>query len=161
MTTDAIYLLLLITIANGAPILARKLFNNKFSWPLDAGILFFDNRPVLGAAKTWRGLLSSLVISALAADLLGYGLVNGVIISLSAMMGDMLSSFVKRRLSRPASSQALLIDQVPESLLPCLFMQVEFHLRTVDVVLIVVIFVILELLLSRWLYKMGIRNRPY
>ena len=44
----------------------------------------------------------------------------GLVVAVWAMVGDCLSSFVKRRLKMPSSSMALGLDQIPESLLPLL-----------------------------------------
>src|SRR5258705_6237913 len=40
-------LLVLMILANGTPIVAKKIFGPRFSFPLDAGTIFFDGRPLL------------------------------------------------------------------------------------------------------------------
>jgi len=50
-------LLVLMTLANGTPIVAKKIFGSHFSFPLDAGTIFFDGRPLFGPSKTIRGIL--------------------------------------------------------------------------------------------------------
>ena len=77
------------------------------------------------------------------------------------MAGDLLSSFAKRRLGRPSSSQALGLDQVPESLLPLLACRVPLGLGWLDVAVLVGVFLVGELLVSRLLYRLHIRDRPY
>ena len=44
-----------MTLANGTPIVAKKVFGRRFSFPLDAGTIFFDGRPLFGPSKTIRG----------------------------------------------------------------------------------------------------------
>src|ERR1700757_1534657 len=44
-------LLVLMTLANGTPIVAKKIFGPRFSFPLDAGAIFFDGRPLLGPSR--------------------------------------------------------------------------------------------------------------
>ncbi len=154
-------LLLLLIIANGGPILARKLLRRHFAWPVDGGRRFRDGRPLLGEAKTWRGILAALLLSALCAPLLGLSVAWGLLIGAAAMAGDLLSSFIKRRLGYPSSSMALGLDQIPESLLPALLAAGELQLTIGDILLVVVLFLLVELALSRLLFRMGIRKQPY
>jgi CDP-2,3-bis-(O-geranylgeranyl)-sn-glycerol synthase len=77
------------------------------------------------------------------------------------MAGDILSSFVKRRLGRPPSSLATGLDQVPESLLPLLACRNPLSLTAADIIAGIAISFIGELLLSRVLYKLRLRDRPY
>ena len=154
-------LLLLLIIANGGPILARKLLRRRFAWPVDGGRRFRDGRPLLGEAKTWRGILAALLLSALCAPLLGLSVAWGLLIGAAAMAGDLLSSFIKRRLAYPSSSMALGLDQIPESLLPALLAAGELQLTIGDILLVVVLFLLVELALSRLLFRMGIRKQPY
>lgn len=48
-------LVVLLTVANGAPVIATKLFGNFLNRPLDLGASFVDGRPILGGSKTVRG----------------------------------------------------------------------------------------------------------
>ena len=77
------------------------------------------------------------------------------------MAGDLFSSFGKRRLGLAPSSQALGLDQVPESLLPLLACRTALSLTAADIALAVVIFFIGELVLSRLLYRAHLRDEPY
>jgi hypothetical protein len=82
-------------------------------------------------------------------------------VALLAMAGDLLSSFLKRRRGLPPSSQALGLDQIPESLLPQFACIDPLGLTIADIVAGVVIFLVGELLLSRLLFKLKLRDRPY
>jgi hypothetical protein len=68
---------------------------------------------------------------------------------------------VKRRLKFPPSSQAIGLDQVPESLLPLLVCQETLSLTAIDVAIGVGVFVVGELILSRLLYDLHFRDEPY
>jgi CDP-diglyceride synthetase len=154
-------LLVLLTLANGTPIVAKKIFGPRFARPLDAGILFLDGRPVFGHSKTIRGILTSIFITTISAPLIGISLAIGAIVASAAMVGDLFSSFVKRRLDLPPSSRALGLDQVPESLFPMLACRDALSLTITDIALGVGIFFIGELILSRLLYLVHLRDRPY
>lgn len=77
------------------------------------------------------------------------------------MLGDLFSSFIKRRLGVPASGMALGLDQIPESLFPLLAVRVELSLEFIQVAGLVAGFVVLELLVSRILFQLRIREQPY
>jgi CDP-2,3-bis-(O-geranylgeranyl)-sn-glycerol synthase len=153
--------LLLLAAANSAPLLGPRLFGRRFGHPLDGGAKFLDGRPLLGPSKTLRGLVLSLAATAAAARLLGLAWTTGALLAGLSMLGDLFSSFLKRRLGRPPSSQVLGLDQVPESLLPLLVLRERLGLTAGDIALVVLSFFVLELLLSRLFYRLGLRDRPY
>jgi CDP-diglyceride synthetase len=154
-------LLVLLTLANGTPIVAKKIFGRRFARPLDAGFNFFDGRPLFGHSKTIRGILASIFITTVSAPLIGMGLTIGAIVASAAMAGDLFSSFVKRRLNFPPSSRALGLDQVPESLFPMLACRDALSLTIADIALGVGIFFVGELILSYLLYQVHLRDEPY
>jgi CDP-diglyceride synthetase len=153
--------MILLTLANGAPVVAKKIFGDRFSRPLDGGVAFFDGRPVFGSSKTFRGIVVSVLATAAGAPLMGLGLTTGVTVAAAAMAGDLFSSFVKRRLNLAPSSQALGLDQIPESLLPMLACRDALALTAVDIAIGVGIFLAGELVLSRLLYRAHLRDEPY
>jgi CDP-2,3-bis-(O-geranylgeranyl)-sn-glycerol synthase len=154
-------LLVLLLIANGTPVIATRILGNRASCPLDAGITLPDGQPLFGRSKTIRGVLLALVTTSAAAPLIGMEWKIGAIVGSAAMAGDLLSSFFKRRLHLPPSSQAVGLDQVPESLLPFLLCRPMLDLTWTSVVSGVAIFFVTELVLSRFLYRLGIRAHPY
>jgi hypothetical protein len=85
----------------------------------------------------------------------------GALVGASAMAGDCLASFLKRRLGLGVSSMALGLDQIPESLLPAISMRAYVQLTTIDVLMVVLIFFFAELALSRVFFRLGLRERPY
>jgi CDP-2,3-bis-(O-geranylgeranyl)-sn-glycerol synthase len=152
---------LLPAIANGTPVLAEKLLGRFLSYPLDAGKTFIDGRPLFGSSKTIRGIVVAVLATSACAPVLGVAWTIGFLVGLAAMAGDLISSFIKRRIGRPPSSRALGLDQIPESLLPALACKSLLALTVADVVLVVALFSIGELILSRLLFKMHIRKEPY
>ncbi len=154
-------LLLLILIANGVPVIATAVCGQRGARPLDSGRKLSDGQRLWGDSKTWRGLLLALSITGLAALALGLPALIGVIIGAAAMLGDLLSSFIKRRLGMASSSMALGLDQIPEALLPLLAVAGEFGLSWSTIILTTLGFMALELALSQVLFRLGVRNRPY
>jgi len=126
-------LLILLGVANGTPVIAKKLLGGAGAWPLDGGARFIDGRPLFGASKTIRGIVIATVLTAAAAPLIGLGWPLGAVVGATAMAGDLFSSFVKRRLDRMPSSRATGLDQIPESLLPLLACRLLLPLTWFDV----------------------------
>ena len=77
------------------------------------------------------------------------------------MLGDLASSFAKRRLGLAPSSQALGLDQIPESALPLWFTREATGLSPDQIWTVVALFILAELFISRVLFIAGIRKRPY
>jgi len=162
MNLRAIFsVLFLLTLANGGPVVAKRLLGEKFAWPFDGGIRFFDGRPVFGRSKTIRGLLVGVALPAIAAALVGLRWTEGALIGLASLGGDLLSSFVKRRMGMAPSSQALGLDQIPESLLPALISMNLLGVALTDVLAITLLFLVGALVTSRVFYALKVRDQPY
>lgn len=154
-------LLILLMLANGTPVAAKKILRERFSYPLDGGVGFVDGRPLFGRSKTIRGVVLAIVVAAAGAPLIGLTWEIGVLVGSLAMAGDLLSSFLKRRLDLPPSSRASGLDQVPEALFPLLACRNLLLLSLADIVVAVALFFIGEVVLSRVLYAFRLRDRPY
>jgi len=154
-------ILLLLFAANGAPILLLKLLDGRYARALDGGRVWPDGRPWFGPSKTWRGVAGALLAGALAGWGLGLGAGIGLQAGALTMLGDVLSSFLKRRLGVPSSGMALGLDQIPEALLPLLWLQSEWRLSGGEVLGLALAFLVLELGLSRVLYRLHVRREPY
>jgi CDP-diglyceride synthetase len=154
-------LLTLLMLANGTPLIVKKLLGKRYSYPLDGNVTFADGRPVFGRSKTIRGIVPAVLVTTAAAPLIGLSWSIGFLVGSFAMAGDLFSSFCKRRLGLPTSSRASGLDQVPESLLPLLACRDVLALTAADIAVCVVIFVVGEVVLSRLLYAFRLRDRPY
>jgi CDP-diglyceride synthetase len=154
-------LLVLLMLANGTPLIAKKLLGNRYSYPLDGNLRFADGRPLFGRSKTIRGVVLAVLATTAGASLIGLGWRTGILVGSFAMAGDLFSSFSKRRLNLPSSSRASGLDQVPEALLPLLVCRNLLSLAAADIAVCVVMFFVGEVLLSRLLYAIDLRDRPY
>lgn len=161
MLLTYLQLTLLLLVANGAPVLAKDLLGERWNWPVDLGLHLPDGQRLFGSSCTWRGWVASLSSTAVTAWVFDLGVPDGLAIGALAMAGDMFSGFVKRRLGMAPGSMALGLDQIPESLLPLLWLRQAFSLGWGDVAALTLIFLVLELLLSRLLYRLQLRTHPY
>lgn len=154
-------LTILLSIANGSPVLLKKVCGDWFCRPIDGGLTFYDGRRVLGRSKTIRGALASILLSAAAAPFLGLPLVAGALVGVAATAGDLLSSFLKRRLNFAPSSQAVGLDQIPEALFPLLACRSLLPLSGLDILIGVTVFTIAAILASPVFHRLGIRDQPF
>lgn len=154
-------LLVLIAVANAMPLVVKKVFGSAFDWPLDGGAVLPDGRPLFGSSKTVRGTVVSFLVTPIAAVLMGMGWQIGVLVAAAAMAGDLLSSFIKRRLGLRPSGMAIGLDQIPESLLPFIAAHWLLPVSPLDMAVGTAIFFVAGLAVSRLLFKLRFRDEPY
>jgi predicted CDP-diglyceride synthetase/phosphatidate cytidylyltransferase len=152
--------LVLLIVANSAPILARNLLGEQGNWPVDRGLAYRDGRPLLGPTKTLRGMLAAICATALVAPLVDINVVSGALFGFCSMLGDLVSSFTKRRLGIESSASVLGLDQGLEALCPLFVFRVWFDLKLADIFIISVAFFALNIVFSPLLHRLHIRSRP-
>lgn len=156
-----IRVLLLLTVANNAPIAAKRVLGARWTAALDGGLMLPDGRPLLGPSKTWRGLVAAILLTAIAAPLLGFSVATGAATGGLAMAGDALASFTKRRLGIPSSGRSFGLDQVPESLLPLAFLHEVLPLSWPVVAGVSLAFLLLETPAASLAHRAGWRDTPH
>lgn len=110
---ETLLALLPALVANGSPVLIHRR-----GTPIDGGRTAWDGRPLLGAGKTFEGLLlgfaNGSALAALFSAATGEpGLaVWGSAAALSALLGDIAAAFIKRRLGLPRGAPAPVLDQL-------------------------------------------------
>ena len=154
-------MLTLLVLANGTPVVAKKILGEHLAYPLDGGVQVVDGRPLLGRSKTIRGVVLAVLATTAGAPLIGLDWGIGALVGCLAMVGDLVSSCLKRRMALPPSSRASGLDQVPEALFPLLACRNPLSLTMVDIAAGVGLFFIGEVLLSRVFYALRLRDRPY
>lgn len=156
---EILKIVLFLLWCNFLPPLSNFIFGERFSFPLDAHIKWFDNKPLFGPHKTLRGLLFAVVGGALCFQLLGVDLQVAGVAALLAMAGDLLSSFIKRRLVIKSGDSAPLLDQFFEGLFPVLYLQSHLFLTWKEVVLVLAIFLPLTYIGS-WFWRFLVFRPP-
>ena len=154
-------ILIMLLASNAAPILVAWLFRSAGDLPLDLGHHLADGRPLFGSSKTWRGFVAALVVACVLSAALGFGYRFGLVFGALVMTGDLFSSFVKRRKGLAPGDQSLGLDQLPESFAPALYAVAVTGIQWWWVILLPLAFMLLELVVSRPLYWLKIRKRPY
>jgi hypothetical protein len=140
-------LVLLIT-ANSTPVIMARLLGKRWSRPIDAHAMLGDRRPLLGSHKTWRGLIAGVTASALVGALLPPGLLLGAAFGALSLLGDLCSSFLKRRLDRESGRSVPLLDQLPEALLPLVILADALALTRGAIIGTALLFTVLDLIIA-------------
>ncbi len=153
--------LVLLVTANGAPIIVASVLGSRWDAPVDLRTVWRDGRALLGPDKTWRGIAAAIVAATLVSPLLGWSPLYGGLFGALAMLGDLLSSYCKRRLGVASGDSVVGFDQLFEALLPSVCFASSLGLDWVDVVVIVVAFALIDMLASRLLYALHMRKRPW
>lgn len=102
---DAFYHYLPAYFANATPVIING------GGPIDFGAKWFDGKPFLGDHKTIVGTASG-IIAGIIIGLIQQRLLNGVLLSLGAIMGDMITSFIKRRVELEPGASMPVGDQL-------------------------------------------------
>ncbi|MBC8318905.1 MAG: CDP-archaeol synthase, partial [Desulfobulbaceae bacterium] len=125
---------------NFVPALANLIWGDRFTTPVDGGLLWFDKRPIFGPNKTIRGIILSTLGATAIFPLLGPIWWLASIAALLAMAGDLLSSFIKRRFNLSSGRTVVVLDQIFESLFPALFLSLFLSLTVMQVAIILLCF---------------------
>jgi len=177
----AVWFLLPAAAANAVPIFAAAIpFLKPFDAPLDGGATFRGYR-LLGAHKTWRGLIAGIIVATLTVWLqqmlvAQYGwaqyiigdvtyahlpvLVLGPLFAIGALGGDALESFFKRQRNIESGGTWVPFDQLDYiigSVVVSLFFVV---LQPWQYVWIFVIWFVMHLLASYIGYLLGLKQDP-
>ncbi len=139
--TAALKILFFLFWGNLLPPLASLALGDRLAKPVDHGLSWFDGRPLFGPHKTIRGILASLVGGTLAFPLLGVPWQTAACAAALLMAGDLLSSFIKRRLGLASGESVFGLDQIFEALLPALYLAGRMQTPLWSALLALVIFV--------------------
>ncbi len=146
---SAIWLYLPAYFANSAPVALGG------GPPLDGGEKWLDGKPFLGSHKTLRGsvvgVLAGLLIGLLQGNALA-GLAQGF----GAILGDLLSSFLKRRWDFEPGASAPVLDQLDFILVAIILSQPFIRATLQEMVIIILVTVPIHYLSNylSWLLKM-------
>lgn len=177
----AIWFLLPAAVANAAPVFAAAIPGlKKLDAPIDAGKSFHGHR-LLGAHKTWRGIIAGIIVSTLllwlqqlatqhftwaqfAANGVDYSslptLILGPLFAIGALGGDAVESFFKRRLNIKSGGVWFPFDQIDYIIGSVLISLPFVILSPLQYVWILIVWFAMHLLASFVGYKLGLKKDP-
>ncbi len=170
-------------IANASPPLAYK-FNilKKLGKPIDGGKTI-NNKPILGDHKTWRGIVSEIIICTLLMPVfikihvfiglehyqtIGFNVFNqinafllGFLLSIGIIFGDLFFAFIKRRLNLKPGSKFVPFDQINYVIGAFIFIQPFLKLELKLWFWLIVLTFFIHVLFNRIGYNMGLHNAKW
>ena len=172
-----LYFILPSFMANMAPINFRKI--NFLNFPIDRGRTFYG-QPLFGKNKTYRGFFFG-IISAVAfvliqqllyqvsffknISLINYEnenfLILGFLFGFGALFGDLVESFIKRRLNKKSSQPWMFFDQVDFIIGSLVFVSpiITFSYNKIAIILFLTFF--LTIITNHISYTIGCRFEPW
>ncbi len=135
-------ILLLLLVINGTPPVIAHLLPKMARWRLDGKITFMDKHPLLGSHKTLGGFISGIAAGGICAFFSGFPAGIGIGAGTLAMLGDSISSFIKRRLNLPEGKDIFPLDQIFEGLLPILLMHKVHYLSWNSALFVLLLFTV-------------------
>jgi CDP-2,3-bis-(O-geranylgeranyl)-sn-glycerol synthase len=133
---------------------------------LDFGKTFKDGKPILGSHKTFKGFFGGLIIGTLVGIgesylFSDYNLFSGFMLSLGALVGDLVGAFIKRRLGFSPGSPMLVIDQI-DFVLGALFFSLFLNPPSLAMALVITILTIPIHMFTNFLaYLMHAKEKPW
>ncbi len=164
--------------ANMAPVVFKK-YLPFLDVPVDFGRKI-KNKPIFGSTKTFRGffvgILSAILIVFLQKFLLDYSffekisiinykeynfIVIGFIFGFGALFGDLMESFVKRRIGKSSSESWKIFDQLDYVVGTLLFISIVVGLNIAQILSITFLSLILTIIANQIAWKAGLRKERW
>lgn len=163
-----IYIYFPAMAANGAPVFIAR------GTPMDLGRKLFDGRRILGDGKTFEGFFIGVLFGTSVGAIYAVHTDNpwfmpyALILSIGALLGDVMSAFIKRRIGLQRGEPAPVLDQT--SFLVIATIAVKFsgieYLVGVEITVIhyitgVALSIILHIATNYGAYRLGLKSVPW
>jgi len=176
-----LWFLLPAAASNAAPIFSAAIpFLKKFDAPIDGGEKL-NGRRIFGAHKTWRGIISGIVVATILLAVQQYLFLNfewvkfvsggidyaalpvlilGPLFAIGALGGDAIESFFKRQRGIKSGGKWIPFDQI-DYIIGSVIVSLFFVILTpIQYVLIFVVWFLAHILASYIGYKLGLKKDP-
>lgn len=135
--------------------------------PIDFGKKLFDDKPIFGENKTFRGFFVGLIagtgVGLIESMIFGYPIGFGVLLSLGALVGDLTGSFIKRRLGLSPGGVLPVVDQV-DFVLGAIVFSLPVYSESLSWNLVLTVLILtppIHLLTNFGAYKLGLKSNPW
>jgi len=163
-------------VANSIPVLVAKILRKRT--PIDMGKVFFDGKRILGDGKSIEGFVvgviagtvtffpTKLVVDAFYSQYLRYIVISLPLFfttSFGALLGDLLGSFIKRRLGIPRGHPFPLVDQLSFIITALLLDYIIFSVNifSIETLLLLTLTYIIHKLSNYLAFKAGLKSVPW
>lgn len=169
------YFMLPAYFANMAPVIVRRM--NFLKFPID----FYkkiENKPIFGMNKTFRGLIFGVLFAVITSYLQYFVYINDIFIDLAlidysnwlligflmgfgAIFGDLIESFVKRRLNYAPGKAFVPFDQIDFVLGALIFVYPIAYLSMDKVIVIIILSFVLHIIINHLAFYIGVRREKW
>ncbi|RLE83254.1 MAG: CDP-2,3-bis-(O-geranylgeranyl)-sn-glycerol synthase [Thermoprotei archaeon] len=163
-------------VANAVPVIVAKILKKRT--PIDMGKNFVDGRRILGDGKSIEGFIAGVlagastyypakvVFEALYLKYLSEIVFNSfffIVTSIAALTGDMLGSFIKRRLGIPRGAPLPLVDQLSFIIIALIadYLIFKINIFSLEALLLVILTYAFHKLFNFLAFKLGLKNVPW
>ena len=158
-------------VANGSPVVGVRIIGRRT--PLDRGAKAWDGRRVLGDGKTVEGLIIGITIGTLAGLILylcgNVGSYRAVLepslLASGAMLGDLVGSFIKRRIGLRRGQPAPGLDQLGFLVAALALSSIAYGfpswMDALTLMLLLAVTALLHLGTNYLAYLLGLKAEPY
>lgn len=170
-------------VANGFAVFSKVIKNRH---PIDGGRLFRDGNPVLGHGKSWEGFIigvisgvcigclqwitapfllqlieQHLILPPELNSIVLFSILQVFLIALGALIGDLIGSFIKRRLNISRGRSAPILDQLDFLIAALLLGMLVNPLPFVFVLFLLVVTPIIHLTANVIGYLLKLKQEPW
>lgn len=144
--------------------------------PLDFNIEFADKKPILGKGKTWRGSIMGIAAGTLIAyiqtiiqsnynletlNLTEMTLTLGFLLSSGAITGDIVKSFIKRRMNIERGKMLPVLDQIDFIIGALIFASFATSIRPETAITLIIITPAVHRIANIIAYKLKLKKVPW
>ena len=128
--------------------------------PLDGGGKWLDGKPFLGSHKTLRGSIVGILAGLLIGVLQGNPLA-GITQGIGAILGDLLSSFLKRRWDVAPGESSPLLDQLDFILVAIILSQPFTRASITEMIIIIIVTIPIHYMMNYISWRMKMKDHPW
>ncbi len=162
----AMWYILPAYVANGSPVIVGG------GRPIDGGRVWHDGRRLFGDGKTWRGFFGGVLFGTLT-GVVQYILTPGFygslkiaielafLLSFGALVGDLVGSFLKRRVNLPRGAPAIGLDQLGFLLSALAFAYPVKALSSGQMLFVLIVTPFIHWGANYFAYRMGWKSVPW
>lgn len=172
----AFYFMLPAYFANMAPVIVKNRFKNLAA-PIDFNKKF-NKKPILGKHKTWRGLIFGIIFAITISyiqylffknnyfteiSLINYSnwLIFGLLIGLGTALGDIIESFIKRRLNYKSGQKFIPFDQLDFVIGTLILTSALIRLEFLLILIILIVSFVLDVIINHLSFYLKIRDEKW
>lgn len=168
------YFMLPAYLANMAPVILKKIIP-KLAFPLDFNKTL-NNKPIFGKNKTFRGLVFAIIFAIIISFLQFYffdyfkeisiynyqnWLLFGFLMGFGAIFGDLIESFIKRRLNKEPGQRFIPWDQLDFTIGSLLFASIVYTPSLNIIIACLIISFVGHILVNHSAYYLRLRKEKW